>query len=245
MFKLLKLGMLSMLSSLAHADEASRYLALGDSYTIGESVAPADRWSNVLAMQLRALGLNVDPPQIIARTGWTTDELSAALDAIEHGETVQLADKEVAWPPTPPYQLVTLLIGVNDQYRGRPVQQYREHLSALLQRAISYADGHAERVLMLSIPDWGITPFAKQHGRDSAKVALEIDQYNAIAAQECQRIGVTFIDITPLTRQANERPELLAADGLHPSAIDYARWATAALASARLAVAGAQVRAAD
>ncbi len=229
-------GPFFMVSTLAVSERLARYLALGDSYTIGESVAPADRWPEVLVTQLRELGLDMARPQIIARTGWTTDELAAALDAAERGESVALTDSETATAPTPPYALVTLLIGVNDQYRGRPAEHYRQHLRALLQRSIAYAGGHAQRVLLLSIPDWGNTPFAQQLGRDAAQVASEIDQYNALAAQESQPLGVVFIDITALTRQAVERPELLAADGLHPSALDYARWAKAALASARTAV---------
>lgn len=214
----------------------ARYLALGDSYTIGESVPADARWPNQLAELLRAEGITLADPEIIARTGWTTDELDIALDAIEHGDAVTVADGETAPQPAPPYQLVSLLIGVNNQYRGRPVDEYRAQLRALLGRAIRYADGKPNRVVVLSIPDWGVTPFAHEHGRDSALVAREIDAYNAAKRDECSRAGVAFVDITDLTREAHERRELLADDGLHPSAIDYRRWAEATLPAARSAL---------
>lgn len=214
----------------------ARYLALGDSYTIGESVPAEARWPNRLAAALRAAGTEIADPQIFARTGWTTDELSAALDAAEQGDTVTLADAEFAPKPAPPYQLVSLLIGVNNQYRGRSVDDYRMQLRSLLARAIAYAGGKANHVIVLSIPDWGVTPFARDSGRDSASIADAIDAYNAVKRDECRRVGVAYIDITALTREASGRPELLAADGLHPSAIDYARWAQAALPAAQKAL---------
>lgn len=229
------LAMLSMLSTPPALP--LRYLALGDSYTIGESVPTAARWPKRLVELLRAEGITIASPDIIARTGWTTDELSTALDALEHGERVALADGESAPRPAPPYQLVSLLIGVNNQYRGRPVDEYRTQLRVLLKRAIAYADGQPGRVIVLSIPDWGVTPFAAAHGRDAAVVAAEIDRYNAVKQAECARAGVAYIDITGLTREAASRRELLADDGLHPSAIDYQRWAQAALPAARAALA--------
>jgi len=215
---------------------AARFLAIGDSYTIGESVPAAARWPNRLAELLRADGIEIANPVIIARTGWTTDELDAALDALERSESVSLTDAETAPKPAPPYQLVSLLIGVNNQYRGRPVEEFREQLRALIVRAVAYADGDSQRVIVLSIPDWGVTPFAHEHGRDAAQVAREIDAHNAAKREECAHAGVAFVDITGLTREALERPELLAADGLHPSAIDYQRWAQAALPAARKAL---------
>ncbi|MCE7931231.1 MAG: SGNH/GDSL hydrolase family protein [Xanthomonadales bacterium PRO6] len=212
----------------------ARYLALGDSYTIGESVPVAARWPNQLAELLRAQGVELAPPQIVARTGWTTDELAAALDALERGDEVANAMGEAAVPPAPPYQLVSLLIGVNNQYRGREVAEYRVQLDALIARAIGYAGGDASRVLVLSIPDWGVTPFAE--GRERARITADIDAYNAAKRATCAAAGVAFVDITPLTREAAERPELLADDGLHPSAQDYRRWAQAALPAARAAL---------
>lgn len=228
------LAMMSMLA--APPTLPARYLALGDSYTIGESVPADARWPNRLAAALRASGREIGDPQIIARTGWTTDELSAALDTVERGESVALADGESAVKPAPPYQLVSLLIGVNNQYRGRSVDDYRMQLRGLLARAIDYAGGAATHVIVLSIPDWGVTPFARDSGRDSAVIAAEIDAYNAVKRDECRRVGVAYVDITALTREARGRPELLAADGLHPSAIDYARWAQAALPAAQKAL---------
>jgi lysophospholipase L1-like esterase len=184
------------------APPARRYLALGDSYTIGESVAEADRWPNQLA---RALGLQ--QPEIIAKTGWTTDELNAAIDKAN---------------PRGPYDLVTLLIGVNNQYRGRDAEQYRREFAALLQRAIGFAGGKAERVVVVSIPDWGVTPFAS--GRDRTKIGGEIDRFNAIAAEETKKANARYVDITPISRGAASDATLVAPDGLHPSARMYSRW---------------------
>ena len=231
------LATLTLLSRLSGAPALpARYLALGDSYTIGESVPAAERWPNQLATMLREQGANLARPEIVARTGWTSDELAAALDAVERGEAVEMAAAEHAARPAPPYQLVTLLIGVNNQYRGRPVEEYRAQLQALVARAVAYAGGEPRRVVMLSIPDWGVTPFAAGMGRDAANVAREIDAYNEAARAVCAEAGVAFIDITPLTREAATRPELLASDGLHPSGLDYQRWAHAALPAARAAL---------
>lgn len=193
----------------APPDAGIRVLALGDSYTIGESVAESDRWPNQLA---RSLG--VPNPQIIAKTGWTTDELNAAIDDAN---------------PRGPYQLVTLLIGVNNQYRGRDAEQYRGELAALLRRALRFAGGDARRVIVVSIPDWGVTPFAKD--RDRAKIATEIDRYNQVKREEAQRAGVHFVDITAVSRR--DDPDLVAADGLHPSGKQYAEWAQLILPTAR------------
>lgn len=205
--------------------ESMRYLALGDSYTIGESVAAEQRWPVQLSAGLRELGLAVADPDIVARTGWTTDELDRAIDAaVEAGEV------------SGEYQLVSLLIGVNNQYRGRSVESHLPEFEALLQRAIGYAGGKPQRVIVLSIPDWGVTPFAAAQKRDAAEVARSIDAYNAAQRAVCARLGVAWIDITPGTREASARPELLAADGLHPSGIDYARWAAKALPVARQAL---------
>ncbi|MGE5730807.1 MAG: SGNH/GDSL hydrolase family protein, partial [Gemmatimonas sp.] len=138
-----------------------RILALGDSYTIGEGVTTDERWPMQLAAMLRARALQVAAPTIVARTGWTTDELSAGIDDAR---------------PTGTYDLVTLLVGVNNQYRGRGVDEYRAQFRALLARAIGFAGGRADRVIVLSIPDWGATPFAD--GRDRGRIALDIDAFN-------------------------------------------------------------------
>ncbi|MEA2338602.1 MAG: hypothetical protein QOE82_2609 [Thermoanaerobaculia bacterium] len=195
-----------------------RFLALGDSYTIGESVAVADRWPNQLAHQLAQHGWTVQDPQIIAKTGWTTDELSSAIDAAK---------------PSGRFDLVTLLIGVNNQYRGRDAEQYRKEFAALLKRAIGFAGGDAKRVVVVSIPDWGVTPFAAS--RDRAKIAAEIDRFNAINAEETKRAGAKYADITPISRKS---PTLVAPDGLHPSAAMYAQWVTVILPQAEAALRG-------
>ncbi|HSR66019.1 MAG TPA: GDSL-type esterase/lipase family protein, partial [Xanthomonadaceae bacterium] len=135
---------------MAGAADELRYLALGDSYTIGEGVPEDGRWPALLARALRRGGIPLADPRIIAATGWTTDELAAALDAVERGEMVEMAVDEHAPRPAPPYQLVTLLIGVNNQYRGRAVAEYRAQLQALVARAVAYAGGEPRRVVMLS-----------------------------------------------------------------------------------------------
>lgn len=188
-----------------------QYLALGDSYTIGESVEPEGRWPLQLAAALRADGVVIDDPRIIARTGWTTDELSSAIDA--------------AAPLDDDYGLVTLLIGVNNQYRGRTVDEYAREFAVLLERAIGFAGRRADRVVVLAIPDWGVTPFAARSGRDTAATARELDAYNAAAAKLCAQRGAAFIDIAPVSRERGAEPAMLADDGLHPSAAMYAEWA--------------------
>lgn len=193
------------------------FLALGDSYTIGEGVAAGERWPVQLAQRLRTESLDVGDPQIIAATGWTTDELSASMDA------ATLA---------PPYELVTLLVGVNDQYRGQPLDGYRMQFSALLQRAVGLAGGDAGHVIVVSIPDWGTTPFATREGRDGARVASEIDAFNAVACAQARVAGAHWVDVTTISRAPVARDELVT-DGLHPSGAQYARWVEAILPAAR------------
>ena len=193
-----------------------RYLALGDSYTIGEGVPEAGRWPVQLPAALRTEGIALDPPRIIARTGWNTDELSAAIDAAE---------------PLGEYDFVSLLIGVNNQYRGRAVEQYAREFAALLARATGFAGGRADRVLVLSIPDWGVTPFAA--GRDRQAIAAAIDAHNGAARSLCGRRGVAFVDITWASRIHGAEPAMLVDDGLHPSAAMYALWKASALPAAR------------
>lgn len=200
-----------------------RYLALGDSYTIGEGVEPAERWPHQLAGLLAADGLPLaDAPEIVARTGWTTDELSAAISEAK---------------PKGPYDLVTLLIGVNDQYRGRSVEAYRPEFRRLLEAAIAFAGNRPERVLVLSIPDWGVTTFGASSGRSvPQQIALEIDAFNAVAKLETEGAGAAFLDVTGETRTAGNAAGELVADGLHPSGRQYARWAKAALPLAKRAL---------
>nr|WP_246606715.1 SGNH/GDSL hydrolase family protein [Lysobacter antarcticus] len=186
---------------------------MGDSYTIGEGVAGAERWPELLADRLARDGIAVTPPRVIAATGWTTDELSTAMDIAE---------------PLGRWDLVSLLIGVNNQYRGRSVADYRGEFHALLKRAIALAGGRSERVLVLSIPDWGVTAFATAQGRDAEQIAAEIDQYNGASATLCARHGVAFVDITPVSRERGGEVAMLVDDGLHPSQAMYALWADAA-----------------
>ncbi len=197
-----------------------RYLALGDSYTIGEGVPETGRWPVQLAQALRADGIPLSDPTLIAQTGWTTDELDAAIDTAH---------------PLPEYDLVSLLIGVNNQYRERSVDEYRTQFAALLERAIGFAQGKPERVLVLSIPDWGVTPFAQ--GRDPGSISAAIDAFNAVAMQVCMQRGVAFVDITAASRYRGGEVDMLAEDGLHPSAKMYAEWTRLALPVARALVA--------
>ena len=189
------------------------YLALGDSYTIGEGVDAGGGWPRQLAERLREVGIRIAEPRIIATTGWTTDELAAAMD-----EAGPLGD----------WDFVSLLIGVNNQYRGRSVDDYVGEFQRLLRRAIALAGGRADRVLVMSIPDWGVTPFARASGRDRQAIADDLDAYNAAAGELCLAAGVAFVDITAISR-TGEAEVMLADDGLHPSAAQYARWAEAAL----------------
>jgi len=184
-----------------------RYLALGDSYTIGESVPAEDRWPAQLAKLLQAEGIQTELT-IIARTGWTVDEL---------WEGIQIN------PPKGNHNLVTLLIGVNDQYRGYSVNEYREDFRFMLGKAIEYAGGHPAKVIVLSIPDWGVTPFAA--GRDREHIAKEIDKFNLVNREESKKAGVHYVDVTPVSREAVSATALVASDGLHPSGKMYAMWA--------------------
>ncbi|MCB8975066.1 MAG: SGNH/GDSL hydrolase family protein [Ardenticatenaceae bacterium] len=184
-----------------------RYLALGDSYTIGESVAVDERWPVQLVTALRAQGINISDPEIIAKTGWTTGELA---------EGIALAQ------PRGPYDLVSLLIGVNNQYRGLSEEQYREQFVELLETAVTLADHNPSRVFVLSIPDWGVTPFGQR--RDFREVSAAIDAFNAINRAETESRGIAYIDITPNSRQAIDDRTLIADDGLHPSGEMYRQW---------------------
>ncbi|WP_223651749.1 GDSL-type esterase/lipase family protein [Hymenobacter psoromatis] len=189
------------------------YLALGDSYTIGEGAAHADRWSVQLAALDRAQGGRLANPDIIAHTGWTTAELQAAIVASGNHRR--------------DYGLVSLLIGVNNQYREQSIALYRAELRELLATAVAFAGGNGGRVVVLSIPDWGQTPFA--HDRDRAQIGREIDEFNAVAQAECQRAGVAFVDITPLTRAAMGEAGQFTHDGLHYTGPQMAHWAARTL----------------
>lgn len=197
------------------AVDSLTFLALGDSYTIGESVDSLLRWPVQLTAALGDRGLRVEEPVIVARTGWTTDELARGI------EEAGLSGA---------YDLVTLLIGVNNQYRGRDLEEYRAQLVSLLQTAVSFAGGEPRKVLVLSIPDWGVMPFAE--GRDRSAIAGEIDAFNAVKREEVEAAGIRYVDVTAISREAASTPALVAEDGLHPSGAMYARWVEAALPGA-------------
>ncbi|GAB3510224.1 SGNH/GDSL hydrolase family protein [Pseudoxanthomonas daejeonensis] len=210
----------------ADAPHAPAFLALGDSYTIGEGVDPSGRWPVQLAGALRDEGFDLGEPHVIATTGWTTDELDAGIDAA-HAQAPLGTD----------HALVSLLIGVNNQYRGRPLDEFRVQFAALLARAIGFAGSDPRRVLVLAIPDWGVTPFAIAQSRDAGLVATQIDAFNATCREESLRAGAHWIDIAPASREHGGEVRMLADDGLHPSAAMYALWSALALPAARTALA--------
>ncbi|MDJ0365012.1 GDSL-type esterase/lipase family protein [Hymenobacter sp. H14-R3] len=191
------------------------YLALGDSYTIGEGAGYADRWPVQLAALARAYGLQLADPEVIAKTGWTTAELQEAIAASGNHRH--------------DYGLVSLLVGVNNQYRGQSQALYRAEFRQLLATAQAYAGGQAGRVVVLSIPDWGQTPFAATQDRPPALLGHEIDQFNAVAQAECQAAGVAFVDITDLTRAAAGDAHQFTTDGLHYTSPHMRQWAARAL----------------
>jgi lysophospholipase L1-like esterase len=201
---------------------SSTFLALGDSYTIGEGVAAHERWPAQLVRRLRAEGFDIGEPDLVATTGWTTDELAAAIAARSFA---------------PPYALVSLLVGVNNQYRGRGLDEYAAQFAALLDTATALAGGDAQRVVVVSIPDWGTTPFAAASGRDVARIAFEIDAFNETARRLAAARGAHFVDVTPLSRsQPPAAQAWLVDDGLHPSAAQYAAWTERIVAAARAAL---------
>ncbi len=183
------------------------YLALGDSYTIGESVAVSERFPVQTARLLKDNNIDIADPDIIAVTGWTTGNL---LNALNNN------------PPKNNYSIVTLLIGVNNQYQGRSLNEYKIEFSELLRRAFVYAGNNKAHVFVISIPDYSVAPFAQ--GSDTARIAKEIDAFNAANKAITLNEGVPYIDITPISREAKNDPSLVAFDGLHPSGIQYKKW---------------------
>ncbi|MDI9366465.1 MAG: SGNH/GDSL hydrolase family protein [Flavobacterium sp.] len=183
------------------------YLALGDSYTIGQLVDSVDRFPAQTAAILKQQNINIVPLQYIATTGWTTTNLATAITSVN---------------PNVPFDVVSLLIGVNDQYQNRNINDYAGRFRQLLQTAIQLAGNKPSHVFVLSIPDYGVTPF----GGNNAAISLQIDAYNAINKQVTQTLtGVNYIDITPASRLAATNKNLLAIDGLHPSGKQYKLWA--------------------
>ena len=182
------------------------FLALGDSYTIGESVEEDQRWPLQLVYELKKNNI-VLSPTIIAKTGWTTDELKEGINQA---------------PLNFPYDWVSLLIGVNNQYRGKSIEEFKGEFENLLEQAIVFSGNNKARVFVVSIPDWGVMPFAINQNQE--KIATEIDNFNQAIYEICVSNDIKFVDVTPISRQVLEHPEWIAEDGLHPSGEQYKEW---------------------
>ena len=215
LFSLLFLALLTNCSDLngpspveevATTPKSVRFLALGDSYTIGQSVPEPDRWPNQLAKWLVEQAVQVDSTMIIARTGWRTDNLTA-------GVNTQMPDSN--------FNLVGLLIGVNNQYQGRPIAQYEIEFRQLLERSVAQAGGRNPQVFVVSIPHYGFTPFGAS---DQSNISTEIDAFNAVNKRITDQAGIQYFDITPISRRGLVEPDLVASDGLHPSGKQYRLW---------------------
>lgn len=197
-----------LISSFAFSQSKIRYLAIGDSYTIGESVDPADSFPIQLYGEIIASGYDIQYPLVIAKTGWTTNDLLTELNTNR---------------PNGEFTFVTLLIGVNNQFRGGSIEIYREEFKALLRKAISYTSD-PRNVIVLSIPDWGVTPFALDLRKDPAVIKKEIDQFNSLNEFESINLSVNYVNITDISREASNDLSLLAYDELHPSGKMYSLW---------------------
>lgn len=189
-------------------------LCLGDSYTIGEAVSEEERWPSYLSLHLTSRLKQKPEIQIIAKTGWTTDELFTAINE---------ADLQ------PGYDLVTLMIGVNDQYRERSIDRFAMDFAPLVNRAVELALGKCELVFCISIPDWGVMPFAKD--RDPSQIADQIDAFNQNARTQVLNRGINWIDVTECSREAATNGALVASDDLHPSKEMHRKWAEIILGS--------------
>lgn len=184
-----------------------RYLALGDSYTIGESVTESERWPIQLGTVLQSKGFNISETDIIATTGWTTAEL---MDGIKTAS------------PHSEYGLVSLLIGVNNQYRGYDFEIYETELIELVDKAIGFAGGDTSKVFMVSIPNYGVTPFGQSRGEN--RIRQELLEYDAYANTIAKQYGIPFLNITPISEKAKMDPSYIAEDQLHPSGKMYSEW---------------------
>ena len=196
-----------LLSSCKKMGLKESYLALGDSYTVGESISKKHTWPKQLVDSLKKRNVFLSEPRIIAKTGWTTDELKKAIN-----------DSSLDYP----YDWVSLLIGVNNQYRGRDLDEFKLQFESLLFEAIAFSGNRKERVFVISLPDWGSMPFAKD--RDPNKIAIEIDNFNQIIYEVCAFENIKFIDITPISRNIYSNPNWIAKDSLHPSKEQYSKW---------------------
>lgn len=191
-------------------NKTASWLCLGDSYTIGEGVLLAEGFPYQTIELLRRKNFPIHAPELVAKTGWTTAELLTGI-ATRKFEAI--------------YDFVTLLIGVNNQYRGGSTAVYATEFELLLKQALTFTGNRQDHVIVLSIPDWGVTPFAK--GKDQHQISADIDRFNGINQTIAISAGVHYLDITPGTRHAIDQPDLIAQDGLHPSALLYSAWALA------------------
>ena len=198
-----------------------RFLALGDSYTIGHNVEIAERWPVQLVERLRGEGINISDAEIIAVSGWTTNQLQEAVKT-----TV----------PQGPFDIVTLMIGVNNQYQGLDIDQYRSEFVDLLHQSVAFGKGDPSKVIVVSIPDWSVTPFAE--GKNRAEAATKIDEFNAVNETEVAKVGGRYVDVTPISRRAEYEPHLLSSDGLHPSGAMYKLWVGIIVPECRAAMSG-------
>jgi len=208
MYKLIAVFCVLALQSLTAcgSDQSTRILALGDSYTIGTSVTYAERWPVLLAEHLQAQGIATQPPTIVARNGWTTGNLLAALDAK---------------PVETDYDWVTLMIGVNNQFQGRSLAEYEQQLTALLSKAIDYAGKRPERVMVVSIPDWSASRFGRAA---AAQVSPDIARFNHVLQAAVERVAAHFVNISGVVERARTDETYLASDGLHFSAKMHRLW---------------------
>jgi len=203
-----------------NAGRSLSYLALGDSYTIGQSVAVADRYPVQVIKLLNTGHLHCPDPEIIAGTGWTTANLEDALQSyIQQWHSINPTISATALPS---YDIVTLLIGVNDQYQGHLLSDYRDRFTLLLQRAIGLAGNKASHVIVMSIPDYSVTPFGR---KNASRIAVQIDSFNAVNYRISADLGVHYLDITPESRKAAADASLIASDSLHFSGKEYGIWA--------------------
>lgn len=203
----LLISLLILMTSTVNKKRELNLLFLGDSYTIGEAVKEKERWPEQLMRKLKKHKCKIASSTIIAKTGWTTDELMEAINETE------ISGK---------FDLVTLCIGVNNQYRGRSVDNYGEEFENLLKLAIAFAGEDASKVLVLSIPDYGVTPFAKE--KNPEKISQDISEYNRVNLQITRQFNAGYVEITSISKLAKNEPSLLAGDQLHPSGEMYNRW---------------------